>query len=285
MQINEKTKVSDVLKANKESIEALAAVAEPLTKLRNPVLRKIMASRVTLAEAAKMGGCSFDDIVRALKPLGFELASSTDEHQKSDEEATPQWMKQLSEQQITNFDVRQLLAGGTDPLKAIMAKFKEVNEGHALCIIVNFKPVPLINLLGKKNVLTYTRMLSPTLFETYFYKAPADDSGIKKAEPVSLTTTVKAGAVIKDSEVDFNLICAQFPEEKRQTIDVRALEMPGPMQTILAELAELPDGHALFVYHKRIPVYLLEDLADKEFEIHICQLSDTDVRMLLFKSF
>lgn len=285
MLINEKTKVAEVIKANKDSIEALAALAEPLEKLKNPILRKIMASRVTLSEAAKMGGCSFEDILKALKPLGFEFSPQPGAADETDTEASPGWLKGLSEEQIINFDVRDLLAGGTDPLKEIMAKFKEVKENQALCIIVNFKPVPLINLLGKKNVLTHTRMLSPILFETYFYKAPMDEGGIKKAEPVSSASVVKAGAVIKDSESAFKAVCEKFPPEKLQTTDVRALEMPGPMQTILACLAGLPNGHALYVYHKRIPVYLLEDLSDKEFEVHICQLSDTDVRMLLFKSF
>jgi len=285
MLINEKTKVSEVIKANKDSIEALAAIAEPLGKLRNPILRKVMASRVTLSETARMAGCSFEDMLEALKPLGFEFNPQAGGMEETDTKDTPVWLKELSEEQIVNFDVRALLAGGTDPLKEIMAKFKEVKENQALCIIVNFKPVPLISLLGKKNVLTYTRMLSPTLFETYFYKAPADDSGIKKAEPVSSASAVKAGAIIKDSETEFKAVCKRFPPENLQTTDVRALEMPGPMQTILACLAELPDGQALYVYHKRIPVYLLEDLSDKEFEVHICQLSDTDVRMLLFKSF
>ncbi|HET8572288.1 MAG TPA: DUF2249 domain-containing protein [Edaphocola sp.] len=282
MLINEKTRVSEVIRANKGSIDALAALARPLEKLRNPLLRKVMASRVTLSEAARMGGCSFEDMLKALRPLGFEMSDHS-EQDISGAESAPEWLARLSEEQIMNFDVRALLAGGTDPLKEIMAKFKQVKENEALCIMVNFKPVPLINLLGKKNVLTYTRMLSPTLFETYFYKAPVDDSGVKKAEPAS--PGVKAGAIFKDSETAFKAVSEKFSPEKLRVIDVRALEMPGPMQTILGCLAALPERHALYVYHKRIPVYLLEDLADKAFEVHICQLSDTDVRMLLFKSF
>lgn len=282
MFINEKTRVSEVIKANKDSVDALAALAEPLGKLRNPILRKVMASRVTLSEAAKMGGCSFKDVLKALKPLGFEFEKHQGGEEK-DPEATPDWLSRLSEAQIMNFDVRALLAGGADPLKEIMAKFKEVKENEALCIIVNFKPVPLINLLGKKNVLTYTRMLNPTLFESYFYKSPSDEGRIKNVEPVS--SGIKAGMVIKDSETDFKGVCDKFSPEKLQIADVRALEMPGPMETILGCLAELRQGEALYVYHKRIPVFLLEDLSDKEFEVHICQLSDTDVRMLLFKSF
>jgi hypothetical protein len=61
------------------------------------------------------------------------------------------------------------------------------------------------------------------------------------------------------------------------------LEMPGPMQAILAELEGLPDGHALYVDHKKVPLYLLEELADKNYEIHIHNVREGDVKMLIFK--
>ena len=49
-------------------------------------------------------------------------------------------------------------------------------------------------------------------------------------------------------------------KERLQVLDVRQLKMPGPMLAILAELDKLRAGNALFVYHKRIPVFLLPEL-------------------------
>ncbi|MBH2024552.1 MAG: DUF2249 domain-containing protein, partial [Flavobacteriales bacterium] len=66
-------------------------------------------------------------------------------------------------------------------------------------------------------------------------------------------------------------------------IDVRELEMPGPMQAILGELEILPEGNALYIDHKRVPVYLLEELADKDFEVHIHNVAEGDVKMLIFR--
>lgn len=280
MIINEKTKVSDVIKAEKASIDALASLSSPLSKLKNPILRKVMASRVTLSEAAKMGGVSIEAMAKALAPLGFEFQSDAVAG-KGAKDTAPQWLESLDESKIHNFDVRELLAGGGEPLKEIMAKFKTVPEAEALCIIVNFEPVPLINMLQKKGtVQCYTRQLSPVEFHTYFYKLPKNIV----AQTIPAVSQVKAGEVIHDAEPDFKKLCDQFGSDRLVTVDVRALEMPGPRMTILESLKTLGARQALYVYHKRIPLYLLEDLAEMSFEVHLCALEETDVRMLLYKA-
>lgn len=282
MLINEKTKVSAVIKENKDSINAIASLAKPLEKLKNPLLRKVMASRVTLSEAAKMGGCDFSEVVKVLAPLGFEYEKngSPDTTTKA---AVPEWLLSLPKEKIHRLDVREILASGADPLKEIMDKFKTVPLGEALCVLVGFEPVPLINKLGRKNVLTYTKMKDPSLFESYFYKsteAKAEENG-KQEEKLN----AKAGQITKDSEEDFEKIQSHFSTDWTKTINVKDLEMPGPRMMILEELDKLPGGHALYVYHKRVPIYLLEDLADMEFEVHIWEIeNERDVRLLLFKS-
>ncbi|MDX5436888.1 MAG: DUF1858 domain-containing protein, partial [Pontibacter sp.] len=56
MEIAANTKISAILKANPDAIEAIAAINRHFEKLRNPLLRKILASRVTIADAARIGG-------------------------------------------------------------------------------------------------------------------------------------------------------------------------------------------------------------------------------------
>lgn len=280
MIINERTKVSEVIKANKDSIDAIASLAKPLAKLKNPLLRKVMAARVTLNEAAKIGGCTFEDMAAVLKPLGFEYLPENKTEIVSDEKE-PDWLIHLKDNQITDFDVRKILEEGGDPLKEIMIHFKEVTEGNALCIIVNFEPVPLISRLSKKGVQTYTRQISPQEFRTFFYK---DAASFKQPNTEIKKPIGKAGDVFHDTEEDFKVICGKFDQEHTKTIDVRALEMPGPRMTILEELKKLPEDFALYVNHKRIPIYLLEDLSEMTFEVHIWSVAEKDVRMLLFKA-
>src|SRR5690606_16537123 len=109
MIISSQTKISELVKANKDSIEAIASLSKPLEKLKNPLLRKLMASRVTIAEAAKMGGCSIEEFRLVLKPLGFEFGGESTEKTEAVEQK-PDWLLQLPAEKIVNFDVRPILA-------------------------------------------------------------------------------------------------------------------------------------------------------------------------------
>jgi len=64
---------------------------------------------------------------------------------------------------------------------------------------------------------------------------------------------------------------------------VRSIPMPGPMEAILSQLEQLKNAEILLVHHKRIPVYLLESLADQSWIVHIHSISDTEVNMLIHK--
>ena len=54
MVVNRKTRISAVIKANKQSIDAITSINKHFNKLRNPVLRKVLAPRVTVEDAAKI---------------------------------------------------------------------------------------------------------------------------------------------------------------------------------------------------------------------------------------
>lgn len=273
MKINDNTKISELIRANKSCIDAIAGVAAPFHRLRNPILRKIMASRVTIAGAARMGGCTVNDIVAALIPLGFEYEKTVPAENDA-VQPRPQWLVQAEAGAVFHYDVRPIIASGTDPLKAILAKFKETPAGGILCIINSFVPTPLIHLLKQdKAEDSYVDMISEKEWHTYFLK--------KRKES---TTENKSGdKVIMDDMHSFRAVYDSFPREKVKETDVRHMEMPVPMQTILGELSLLPADGMLYVHHKRIPVYLLEELADKNYEVHIHTLDDNNVKMILFE--
>ncbi|MBW7893267.1 MAG: DUF2249 domain-containing protein, partial [Chitinophagaceae bacterium] len=67
-------------------------------------------------------------------------------------------------------------------------------------------------------------------------------------------------------------------------VDVRHLEMPMPMMTILEALETLPENKALYVHHKRIPVFLLTELKDRQFEYRIKEVQEGEVYLLIFKN-
>jgi hypothetical protein len=55
------------------------------------------------------------------------------------------------------------------------------------------------------------------------------------------------------------------------------------MHTILEALNTLPVNEALFVYHKRIPVFLLPELEERKFTYRINEVSDAEVHLLIYK--
>ena len=111
-------------------------------------------------------------------------------------------------------------------------------------------------------------MIDDDLVETYFYKEK-ETCGV----PATKTTELANG---------WEEILNRF-KDKMEVIDVRTLEMPKPMLTILDALGKLPADTALFVYHKRIPVFLLPELAERKFDYRIKEISEGNVNLLIFK--
>lgn len=277
MEVTADTLISELINANKDSITAIASLAKPLEKLKNPILRKLMASRVTVGEAAKMGGCTVGDFERVLAPLGFKFSSNVCSSGSANQES-PEWLQALSENQLVTFDVREMLSSGQDPLKQIIKRFKETPSGSALCIIATFIPVPLIRLLEKDGTVSHTKTLQADEHHTFFYKVP----GLAAA---ALTADTSTGEKVKMLNHDeFQREYARFSNSKVREIDVRHLQMPGPMQTILEILPQLSADEALYVKHKRVPLYLLEEIADENYCVSICTVSDMDVRLLVTRT-
>lgn len=272
--ITRRTRISEIIKCSPASIDAIASVAKPLEKLRNPLLRRIMASRVTISQAAAMGGCELKDLLAALGPLGFRYEQDTmdDFKTESESEGKPQWLLSIAPDQIHTLDVRPAIQGGTDPLKAIMERFSSLRDGQVLCVVNSFTPYPLINLLSKQS-LAYTADVVGNEVHTWFLKRMQDETGAW--DPANV-------GVHMESADAFAAAVAGFDESQIRRIDVRALPAPGPMQTILEGLVSLPAGYALYVYHKKVPVYLLEAIQDQQFVVHVLNDVDDQVRVFIY---
>lgn len=276
--IQPSTKISELIQIDKRAIEAIALLSKPLEKLRNPLLRKLMASKVSISEASHMGKISLEDFKKALLPLDIEL-DLTKVDSPSTNEKKPAWLETMPPKELTTFNVVPIIDQGSDPLKQIMAEWKKINPGEVLCIVNTFLPTPLINLLKEnqaKDVYSFQDK-HDSLFYSYFLKKPKEELSEKKSEDKT-----KATELSLHSEESFKSLVSSYPSSKIKTLDVRHLEMPLPMQTILQELGTLEKEQVLFVHHKRIPYYLLEELRDSKFQIEAWVKSDEEVE-LLFK--
>jgi uncharacterized protein (DUF2249 family) len=271
MIINAQTKIAALLKHHPDALEAIVMLSPDFKKLRNPVLRKLMAGRTTIAMACKIGGCKPEDFFEKLKPFGFEADDSktVEEEKETGETPIPDFIKELDTSKLIPLDVRSMLAEGNDPLKLIQQTVKTLQAGQVLKIINTFEPTPLVKLLEKQGFQSYTDFAEEDLVETYFYKTTAA-SGVQ-LEAVATETN------------DWEQLLKRF-ENKLQQTDVRHLEMPMPMMTILEALEKLPADTALYVHHKRIPVFLLTELKERNFDYRIKEVSEGEVFLLIFKN-
>jgi len=269
MTINANTKIAAILKQHPGALEVIVSISPKFEKLRNPILRKLMAGRASIAMASKIGGCSIDDFFDRLGPLGFEEDKTKMLKEKKEVKEVPEFLKNVKPEQIIKLDVRPVIEEGKDPLNIILEKIKRLESGQVLEITNSFEPAPLMLLLKRQGFESYADTINENLVLTYFYKG---------AEP-GFVETIKT----EQQSAGWDEILQRY-EGKLQTADVRQLEMPLPMITILEALDKLPAEKALFVYHKRIPVFLLPELAARAFDYRIKEISEGEVQLLIFKS-
>ena len=266
--INANTKIATILKAHPDALEAIISISPAFNKLRNPLLRKLMAGRASISMASKIGGCSANDFFKKLEPLGFIIDRQTATVETEKTNHVPEFFKNIKPEQLLILDVRPIIETGKDPLTIILESIKAISKNQVLKLINSFEPVPLIQLLSKQGFEYYIETVDDNTVITYLLKP--NKTEVNFDEPV------------KDNS-DWSEILNTFAGQI-ETIDVRQLEMPLPMLTILDALDNLPKGKALFVYHKRIPVFLLPELAEKAFDYRIKEISDGEVHLLIFKT-
>ncbi len=270
MKINSKTKISELLKQNINALEAIVSINQHFTKLRNPLLRKVMASRVNISQAAKIGKCSVEDFYNVLLPYGFEVDKSEIMNDNNEQSEKPNWLKNAEKLQIIDLDVRPIIAQHNDPFNEIISKTHELKSGQILCIINTFEPVPIIKILNSKGYESYVEYVNEDEVYSYFEITKSNNE-----------TTNNSEFLLTDNEQFENL--TKNYTNKLKEVDVRSLEMPLPMLTILEELKNLPKEFALFVNHKKVPMYLLPELKELNFRYVICKISDEYYKLLIFR--
>lgn len=271
MELAGNTKIAAILKANPAALDAIASISSHFEKLRNPLLRKLLASRVSINDAARIGGCQVEDFYAKLAPLGFTVTSAAAPVPYSSEPAAARWpvfLRQLPPQHTITLDVRPHIASGQDPFRLIIDAVKKLPAKQALQLVNNFEPTPLLAILKHKGFRYFVDKRNPNLVHTYFWREAAAD----------LQTEI----TLEPDAAKFDDLLAAYAGNMRR-VDVRYLDMPQPMVTILQELSQLADNEALFVQHKRVPQYLLPQLRERGFSISIKEAQAGEVYLLIYK--
>jgi uncharacterized protein (DUF2249 family) len=258
--ISADTKISELIKMNPAAIDVIAAINPHFRKLQNPILRKLLASRVTIAEAARIGKCDISVFFDNLKPMGFII-----EYKESEREL-PKAQHIEEESYSEKLDVREDLQAGKDPFNRIMKAVKDLKTTDTILLINSFEPVPLIKILRDQGYTIKINSVGANEVHTYIGRGKM----VFQQEDVGIGSP----GLFEEKEAHFS--------GRLSRIDVRSLPMPQPMIMILKQLETLKKGMALFVYHKRIPKFLLPELKERQYDLVYREVRD-GVQLIIFK--
>ncbi len=287
MKITPDTKIYDLIKENeKKAVDVLVSLSPKFKKLLNPVLRKTVTRRVTIKEAAGIGGISLNEFLNKLEANGWDVEYSGKDlfsHELEDKKC-----KNIKSYKEVFFDAAHIIEKGDDPLADILEKLKTLKEKEVLVIELDFIPYPLINLLKEKGWDYCVENLENS-YKTYFFKV-SENKGIwgrvkalfsGKNKDKELDETTEENHIHERTKEEWSKRIKSFKNTRQ--IDVRHLEMPQPMMEILHQLEQLGQDEVLLVDHKRIPRYLLPELDKKGYKLDYLKQGDEHYQLLIYK--
>lgn len=264
------TRISALLESDPDRvISALVDLNSKFSPLKSSLLRRLLVKRVSIADACFISKTPVPDFMYAMEKLGFRIIGKTAIKATVLPNASPEFTEPKD---YIELDVRPIIAGGQDPLKKILAAVKILEEGQGLKLINTFEPMPLIRMLAEKGFNWRVEQIAPDLVITSFFRP----------DPLAGPIEIAGPEVLTDASL-FDQALARFSKEQLSYIDVRELSMPGPMLAILERTSALTFETALFVYHKKIPIYLLPELEKQGLSFLFKPIGPNDIHMLIFR--
>jgi len=269
------TRVSRMLKEYPQTLEVLVAASPHFSRLKNPVLRKTLAGRVTVAQAARMAGLEVHDLLRDLNAaIGRQrefadwLAAQGAAGAGAASEKEGASLEVVRGRPEKVLDVRPIIDAGKDPFHDIMATVKALRGNEVLHLINSFEPIPLYSVMQKKGFAHVTEK-KDGVFHVYFYRAE---------EVTEETSGGGAGGEVVSAT-------GKPPETgDRVELDVRDLGPPEPMVRILETLNTLPEGAVLVVRHHREPMLLYDKLRDRGYAWQVERLGEHEYVVRIWKA-
>jgi hypothetical protein len=165
-------KVGELLESYPGLEPILIAQAPAFARLKNPILRRTVARVATLQQAAAVGGLEVRALVAALR---CAAGQPTDEVSLDSAGVgmadvfapkRPDWVDMGRLRDVVDADA--LLASGRVPLPEVAEHARALGPGDVLRVDAAFRPVPLVDALGKQGFRCWVREAGPDRFEAYF---------------------------------------------------------------------------------------------------------------------
>ena len=263
MKITKDSKIENFV--NKNTVNKLKELNTDFQKLHIWTIEKYASSGVDVKDFAKIGKMPVNVFLKQIENLGFEVEYETN---PSDNQTETQDVNE-DNLNIVSLDVRPTIASGSDPFGIIMEAIDKLQDDETLKIINVFVPIPLVNVLKGRGFKSWTNTISDKEYHTFFTKA-------------DLSKETKTIERKEETEGSFDDKLKSYGDKVKE-IDVRHLEMPEPMVTILEELENLPDDYVLFVNHKKVPQFLLPELKTRNYQWMYKDIEPGYVLFIVFK--
>lgn len=265
--ITKELKISKMLAEFPQTLEVLINASPHFKKLENKILRKALAGRVTVEQAASIAGVDLYSLLFDLNKSinkSFELKQNLSENMNNDNlvKQKPKILEKINSDKIHQLDVRPIIESGKDPFQNIMAAVKELKDDEILLIVNSFEPIPLYSVLGKKGFEHWTEKEND-VFKIYFYK----DNAINHDKNVQETKSTK-------NEIDYENVIE---------LDVRELVPPEPMIKILETLSQVDENTLLLVHHHREPMMLYPKLEERGYEAVSNKIEENYFKVVITK--
>ena len=187
MRVTAEMKVRDALKINERMLDAFTWLAPEFERLRNPALRKVMANRITIEQAARVAKIPLTEALYVLNLAAGESAEQL--HREFDflpvsafERTTdnpPRKPRELvglkdDDSRVRFADVMPQAERGEDPLPVIMRYMIALESDDEVLLVRHpFDPLPLRDLFARRGYASWAEERRPNDWYIYFYRPSA----------------------------------------------------------------------------------------------------------------
>ena len=201
MKVRSKMNVNEVLKINEHMLDAFVWLAPEFSRLLNPVMRKAMASRVSVEQAARMAHVPLTEALYLLN-----LAAGEDEERLTTElrRINPEWRRNSPQElqsrpgeleglsdddpRVHFVDVVAQVEGDEDPRPPIMHGLAELRETNDVLLVHHgFDPIPLRDSFERRGFASWAEERQPYDWYIYFYRP-----GVRASAAINAPTSRSA---------------------------------------------------------------------------------------------
>lgn len=178
--MNGDTKLSEAIKASPAILEYVISLnPHDFARLRNPLLNKVMPTRISLRRLAAMVGMAESEFVAKINDLAG-LASDTVSSKVTASASLPvspieppDWMTGIDLGQIIWVDVTPIDAKLGDPMPPINIAVNTCQPGEVVGVKHMWEPQPLYDIWQARGFKFWAQQINPDLWHVFVFKPKA----------------------------------------------------------------------------------------------------------------